>query len=149
MRMKFNFLGITVLMLVLQIAVQGPLNAQVSFGGGFALNTETVYSGFGPQAKLAIGLGDKLELNGNFTYYLRKETLYALDFDLHYKLLNISDKVFINPFAGMNFTRTTFTDSSLNIGVSFRLPTEKMIYYLEPKLVFDRSQFVIAFGILL
>jgi hypothetical protein len=149
MRMNFYFSWLTGLLLILQIAISGPINAQVSFGGGFALNTETVYSGFGPQAKLAIGLGDKLELNGNFTYYLRKETLYALDFDLHYKLLNISDKVFINPFAGMNFTRTTFTDSSLNIGVSFRFPTEKLTYYLEPKMVFDRSQFVLAFGILL
>lgn len=124
-------------------------DAQFYFGGGFSLNTETVYSGFGPQAKLALGLGDKLELNGMFTYYLRKETLYAVDFDLHYKLLSISDKVYINPFAGLNFTRTTITDSSLNLGVSLRFPTEKLTYYLEPKMVFDRSQFVIAFGILL
>lgn len=124
-------------------------DAQLHFGGGFSLNTETVYSGFGPQAKLALGLGDKLELNGMFTYYLRKETLYAVDFDLHYRLINISDKVLINPFAGLNFTRTTITDSSLNLGVSLRFPTEKLTYYLEPKMVFDRSQFVIAFGILL
>ena len=125
------------------------LKSQTYFGGGLSLNTGNVNSALGAQAKVATGFADKLELNGMFTYYLRKGTLYSFDFDLHYKLFNIADKVFVQPFAGLNFTRTTITDSSLNLGASLRFPTERLTYYLEPKLIFDHSQFVISFGILI
>ncbi|MBK9149852.1 MAG: hypothetical protein IPM26_02195 [Saprospiraceae bacterium] len=124
-------------------------NSQTYFGGGFAINTGEVNSAFGPQAKIALGFADKLELNGMFTYYLKKGTYYAIDFDLHYKLFNIADKVLIQPFAGLNFTRTNNTDSSLNLGASLRFPTEKLTYYIEPRLIFDHSQFVLSFGILI
>lgn len=125
------------------------LKSQAYFGGGFAINTGDLNSAFGAQARVATGFTNKLELNGMFTYYLRKGTLYSLDFDLHYKLFNVADKLFVQPFAGLNFTRSTITDSSLNLGASLRFPTEKLTYYLEPKLIFDHSQFVISFGILI
>jgi len=137
------------LFFILMLCISNVSNAQVYFGGGLSYNTEPGLKAIGIQAKTDVAISDQFMLNGAFTYYLQKETYFAIDGDLHYKLLNISDKVLINPFAGINLTRTTYTNTSLNLGVSFRFPTEKFTYYFEPKYIIDNTQFVFAFGVLI
>ncbi|MBK9254789.1 MAG: hypothetical protein IPM42_04820 [Saprospiraceae bacterium] len=131
------------------LAFTNSAKAQVYFGGGLTFNTEQGMKAVGIQAKTDFAMNDKFTFNGSFAYYLRKETYFAIDGDLHYKFINISDKFMINPFAGINLTRTTYTNTSLNLGVSFRFPTEKMTYYFEPKYIIDNTQFVFAFGVLI
>lgn len=125
-------------------------NAQegVNIGGGLAYNTSSAMQALGIQGKVAFGISEKLIANGAYTYYFRKGTYYALDADIHYRLINIRDAFYLNPFAGINLTRTTFTNTSLNLGLSMIIPSEYISYYFESKYIVDDSQLVLAFGFL-
>ncbi|MBK9737874.1 MAG: hypothetical protein IPO92_24235 [Saprospiraceae bacterium] len=124
-------------------------NAQIYFGGGLSFNSNPSYKALGIQAKLGIPASDKFDINGNVTYYLASKASFAFDFDVHYKLFNVEDKLLVNPFAGINFTKTEITNNSLSLGISFKVPTEKYTYYIEPRWILDNSQFVFTIGVLL
>ncbi|MEZ4912419.1 MAG: hypothetical protein R2774_16335, partial [Saprospiraceae bacterium] len=88
-------------------------------------------------------------IHANATYYFSDDASWSLDGDLHYKLLNINDGGFVlDPFAGINFTRTSTTNNSLNLGLFLKYQTEKMGYFLEPRWILDNNQFVLTVGVL-
>ncbi len=121
----------------------------IHFGGGVAYNTDSLMRALGVQAKFSGSISEKFVLHGNGTYYFKKGTYYAIDGDLHYQFINFKDQFLINPFAGINLTRTTKTNTSLNLGIGFVVMRENFHYYIEPKFIVDDSQFIISMGIML
>ncbi len=123
-------------------------NSQWIYGGGMRYNTNTAFKAIALNAKVGKDISEKFDANVDFSYYLSKKATWSIDLDLHYKLINISDKLIINPVAGLNFTKTDVINNSLGLGASIRVPDEKYTYYFEPKWILDNSQFVFNVGVL-
>ena len=119
--------------------------AQIYFGGGLAYNANNAQNALGAMAKVGVGISEDFDINGNATYYFRKNTPWSLDFDLHYKLLNLGEKFLIRPFAGINVTGS---NTSFALGTSLKVPTDGLTFYLEPRYIFDGKQWVISAGII-
>ena len=62
--------------------------------------------------------------------------------------LNINDKLFISPMGGLNFTKTSVINNSISLGASFKVPSEKYTYFVEPRWILDDSQFVFSVGVI-
>lgn len=123
--------------------------AQFSFGGGLRFNNNNVYHAIGLMGKATFGLNANLNIHANATYYFSDDASWSFDGDIHYKLLDVNDGAFIiNPFAGLNFTRTSTTNNSLSLGLFLKYQTEKLGYFLEPRWILDDNQFVISVGVL-
>lgn len=122
-------------------------NAQFYFGGGMKFNNNSSFKALGLNAKGAYGFNEKFDINVDATYYIAAKASWSFDFDFQYRLFNISEKVFVRPFAGLNFLRTTITENSLSLGASLRVPAEKYTYYVEPRWILDGSMFVFSAGI--
>ena len=120
-------------------------SAQIYFGGGMSYNSNSAKNAVGAMAKLGIGIADRFDINGNVTYYFRKDTPWSLDLDLHYRLINFSDHFLIHPFVGVNFTGS---NNSLTLGTSFKVPTESSTYFFEPRYILDGKQWVFTLGII-
>ena len=118
-------------------------------GGGLSYNTDSLFRTLGVQAKISGSITDKFILHGAGTYFFRKETYYAIDADLHYRFINFNDVFTINPFAGINLTRTTKTNTSLNVGIGFILYRDNYHFYFEPKFIVDDSQFLLSLGLMI
>jgi hypothetical protein len=121
----------------------------VHFGGGLAYNADSLMRALGVQAKFSGSISEKFVIHAAGTYYFRKDTYFAIDADLHYQFINFNDVFRINPFAGINLTRTTKTNTSLNLGASFLIFRENFHYYIEPKFIIDDSQFVLSLGLMI
>ena len=121
-------------------------NSQIYFGGGMSYNSNSAKNAVGAMAKVGIGIADRFDINGNATYYFRKTTPWSFDFDLHYRLINLSDHFLIHPFAGVNFTGS---NNSLTLGTSFKVPTDGSTYFFEPRYILDGKQWVFTLGIIL
>lgn len=121
--------------------------AQLYFGGGMKFNNNKDFKALGLNGKVAYGISDKFDINSDITYYLAAKASWSFDFDLHYKLFNISEKVYFRPFAGINFTRTSITNNSLSLGASIRVPSDKFTYYAEPRYILDGGMFIFSAGI--
>lgn len=123
-------------------------NSQWIYGAGMRYNTNTEFKAIALNAKVGKDISEKFDANVDFSYYLSKKASWSIDLDLHYRLVNISDKLIINPVAGINFTKTEVINNSLGLGASIRVPDEKYTYYFEPKWILDNSQFVFNVGVL-
>jgi|SRR5690606_18212407 len=139
------------IIVIFGLLISSGIKAQdgIHFGGGFVYNTDSLMRAMGIQAKLSGSISDRFVLHGAGTYYFRKETYYAIDADLHYRFINLNDIFTINPFAGINLTRTTKTNTSLNLGLSFMLFRDNYHFYFEPKFIVDDSQFLMSLGIMI
>ena len=122
--------------------------SQFYFGGGMKFNTNNEFKALGLNAKIGKDIAEKFDINADITYYLASKASWSFDFDLHYRLLNIGDKIYINPMAGINFTRTTITNNSVSLGASVRVPSDKYTYFIEPRWILDNAQFVFSVGVL-
>lgn len=122
--------------------------SQFYFGGGMKFNTNNEFKALGLNAKVGKDIAEKFDINADISYYIASKASWSFDFDLHYRLLNIGDKIYINPMAGINFTRTTITNNSLSLGASVRVPTDKYTYFIEPRWILDNAQFVFSVGVL-
>jgi hypothetical protein len=130
-------------------------SAQFQFGGGMKFNTNNQFKALGLNAKIGKDISEKFDFNVDVAYYLATKASWSFDFNLHYRLFNLDDKLILNPTAGINFTRTDFDkdsnsvlNNSLNLGVSLRVPTDKYTYYIEPQWILDNGQFVFSVGVL-
>lgn len=121
---------------------------QFYFGGGMTFNSNSDYKALGLTGKVGMGVSEKFDLNTNITYYLASRATWAFDFDLHYNLVNLNENFILNPFAGINFTRTDITNNSLNLGLAIKVPTEQYTYYAEPRWILDNNQFVLGIGVI-
>jgi len=135
-----------VLAVVLCVIVPFVGKAQIYFGGGMSYNSNSAKNALGVMAKVGIGIADRFDINGNATYYLRKETPLSFDLDLHYRLINLSEHFLIHPFVGVNFTGS---NNSIAFGTSFKVPTESSTYFFEPRYILDGKQWVFTLGIIL
>ena len=131
------------------------VNAQFQFGGGMKFNTNNQFKALGLNAKIGKDISEKFDINVDVAYYLATKASWSFDFNLHYRLFNLDDKLILNPTAGINFTRTDFDkdsnsvlNNSLNLGVSLRVPTDKYTYFIEPQWILDNGQFVFSVGVL-
>ena len=128
------------------------LNAQVNFGVGLSAILEG-NSALGVQGRALYAVSEDVDLSGQFTYYFEEFTDYALDFNAQYELLTIGDNITFAPLAGINILRVSVlgvgaTNSSVQIGGVFTIPTDGLTFYAEPKIILDGSAFVIAGGIM-
>jgi outer membrane autotransporter protein len=121
---------------------------QFYFGGGMTFNSNSDYKALGLTGKVGMGVSDKFDVNTNITYYLASRASWAFDFDLHYNLVNLNENFILNPFAGINFTRTDITNNSLNLGIAIKVPTDQYTYYAEPRWILDNSQFALGIGVI-
>lgn len=138
-----------ILSLYALVAIDIKAQEGLHFGGGLSYNTDSLTRALGIQAKLSGSISDKFVLHGMGTYFFRKATYFTIDADLHYQFINFKDKLLINPFAGINLSRTTITNTSLNLGASFLIFTDNFHYYVEPKFIIDDSQFLLSMGIMI
>ena len=149
-----NHLKTLIFMVVFLFGFKGITYSQVFFGGGLSFNSNSVFNTVGLTGKVGVWASDKIDLNGNITYYFTNKASFAFDIDAHYKLFNLGDKLYINPFAGINFTRMkdiepNYTNNSLNLGISFRIPSEQYLYFIAPRWILDYKQFVVTIGAIL
>lgn len=125
------------------------LSSQWVFGGGMKFNNNNEFKALAINGKVGKDIADKLDLNVDIAYYVASKAKWSFDFDIHYNLFNLNDKLIINPMAGVNFTKTSVVNNSVGLGVSFRIPDDDYTYYLEPKWILDHQQFVFSVGVLL
>ncbi len=125
-------------------------HSQVKFGAGLRYNNNKIYNALGITGKVGFGIGSNFDIHANATYYFSKSASWAIDGDLHYKLLNVNEGKFIlNPFAGLNFTYTSTTVNSLSLGVFLKYEAEKLDYFVEPRWILNDNQFVLTVGVML
>jgi hypothetical protein len=134
---------------ILIVGFSATVSSQIYYGGGMSFNSNANYKALGLTAKLGVPVSEKFDLNGNVTYYLASQASFAFDADVHYKLFNLDDRVLLNPFGGINFTRTDITNNSLSLGISLKVIAEDYTYYFEPRWILDNKQIVITIGVLL
>lgn len=125
------------------------LSSQWVFGGGMKFNNNNEFKALAINAKVGKDISDKFDLNVDIAHYIASKATWSFDFDLHYRLFNLNDKLIINPVAGINFTKTSVVNNSLGLGISFRIPDDNYTYFLEPKWILDNQQFVFCVGVLL
>jgi hypothetical protein len=138
-------LGLFVLFLFFNMTA---VHGQFYFGGGMKFNSNNEFKALGLNAKVGKDISEKFEINADLTYYIASKASVSVDFDLHYRLLNVSEKLYVSPMAGINITRTTVTNNSLSLGASFKVPTDKYTYFVEPRWILDNAQFVFSVGVL-
>lgn len=122
--------------------------AQFYFGGGMKFNSNNDFKALGLNAKVGKDIAEKFDINADFTYYIASKASWSLDLDLHYRLFNVAERLYISPMAGINFTRTTVTNNSLSLGASLKVPTDKYTYFVEPRWILDNAQFVFSVGVI-
>ncbi|MBK8670561.1 MAG: hypothetical protein IPN89_14340 [Saprospiraceae bacterium] len=122
--------------------------AQFQFGGGMKFNSNTDFKAVAVNAKFKKNVSDRFDGNVDVAYYIASKASWSVDLDMHYRLFNINDKVLLNPFAGINFTKTSLINTSLSLGGSVLVPTDKYTYFIEPRWILDFNQFVFSVGIL-
>lgn len=127
--------------------------SQIQFGAGASYFVDEP-SGLGIQGKGLYVLNEQFDIAGGFTFWLQDFVDYSINADLHYKLLVFGDNITLSPMAGIDLTRVEVfgfgaTDTSLEVGAFFKIPTEKFTFYAEPKLVLGGgSGLVLSGGIL-
>jgi len=146
--MRMNFYKQIILVFTFSIVSTSISFGQWYFGGGMTFNSNPDYKALGLTGKVGVGVSEKFDVNTNVTYYLASRASWAFDFDLHYNLLNLNENFILNPFAGINFTRTDIINNSLNLGVAIKVPTEQYTYYAEPRWILDNRQFVLGVGVI-
>ena len=120
--------------------------SQLSFGLGGSYVADG--GAFGISGKGLLGLSENIDFAPTFTFWLEDGVDYSFDLDVHYRLLNISDNIILNPLAGINITKAASTEIGINIGASFRYQmNEGGAVYFEPKYVIDNfNSLVFGFG---
>jgi hypothetical protein len=131
---------------------------QFQFGAGASLVLDG--SSFGVQGKALYDVNETLKGSGSFSYFFENDnvSLWAIDLDVHYKLMTIGEDIYLNPFAGLQIASFGFdapgvssnTDIGINLGASFIIPAgESLEIYAEPKFVIEGvSSLVITAGVL-
>ncbi len=116
--------------------------SQFSFGAG----VQMIFDGsvLGIQGKALYDVNDSWAGAGTFTYHLEDFYNFSIDFDAHYKGLEISDNFNLAPMVGLSITSFDFgvilggshTDTGLNIGAFITFGAGDSIeIYLEPKFI--------------
>ncbi len=128
---------VTLVCLQAQIFNVGP-------GAGFVFNEGN--TAFGPQLRIQYNVNEHFNFAGSYTHYLTKDSGYAFDADLRYKLFQIGE-VRVNPLAGLGYRK--FGGIALNLGFVTEIPQNSFIIYIEPKFVIDETAiFALTGGIL-
>jgi len=120
-------------------------NAQINFGVGGGLITKGSTALL--QGRLEIG-PQSFKMVGAFNFVLEDGADWAIDIDGHYKVLDISDDIYLDVFPGINLFKTNNdTDIGLNLGGSLRILTNANVIYIEPKYnIATYDSFVITGG---
>jgi hypothetical protein len=132
---------------------------QFQFGAGASLVLDGSF--FGVQGKALYDVNETFKGSGSFSYFFENDqvNLWAIDLDVHYKLMTIGENIHLNPFAGLQIANTSVdvlgisgssTDIGINIGASFIIPAgESLEIYAEPKFVIEGvSSLVLTAGVL-
>ena len=105
--------------------------AQVKFGvgGGYISDASAVLL----QTRLEIG-PESFKMTGAFNFILEDGSDWAIDIDGHYKILDISDEIYIDAFPGINLLKNNNdTDIGINLGAALRIQTNANVIFFEPK----------------
>lgn len=123
----------------LAIASITSVQAQFQYGGGATLVLDN--SQFGINGRAALGVSDDYKGVIGATFFFPKNdvSLFVMDFDVHYKLVNIGDRVRLHPFGGLEIlTGAGDTDIGINIGAQFNVNIgDNNDIFIEPKFVIN------------
>lgn len=122
------------------------ITAQWMLGGGVRYNTNNLVNALGVNAKFAKGISDRLDLNIDGAYYFSKTMSWSVEGDVQWQLLNINDRLILSPLAGLNFTKFSAINNSIYAGASLKFGNDRVLYYLEPKWIFNFNQLVFSAG---
>ena len=111
-------------------------------------NTNNEFKAVAVNAKIGTSISDNFDIDLDAAYYIASKAKWSFDANLHYKLLNISDAVYLNPLVGINFTKSSRIYNSLLFGLSLKIADNKYTYYLEPKWILNEDQLSISIGVL-
>ena len=101
---------------------------------------------FGGQAKAIYFVNDWFHPSFTYTYYIRKNVNYALDFDARFTLFSFEEYYF-SPLGGINVARLNGdTRVAFNAGLFVRIDRDIFDIYLEPKVVLDDFTYFVLSG---
>ena len=116
----------------------------VGAGAGFVFNEGN--TAFGPQLRIQYNINESFNIAGSYSHYLTKDSGYAIDADLRYKLFKIGNVRF-NPLGGIGYRK--FGGIALNLGLVTEIPQNSFIIYIEPKFIIDETAvFALTGGVL-
>lgn len=121
------------------------INAQTL---NLGLGSSIAFTGpsFGLQAKVAYNVNDRFHPAVTYTYFIRKNTNYAVDLDARYRLFSIEEYDF-SPLGGIFISRLGGrTRIALNAGLFTRIDRDLFDVYIEPKVVIDDVTFFVISG---
>ena len=123
--------------------------SQFTYGGGVQLAPQLVADGsssLGIQGRVMYDVTETFAASSELTLFLGGYLNWAIDFDLHYKLMDIGEAITLYPMAGVGIVNkgyngvfgipgNTSTEFGVNVGVfaTYNL-ADKWLFYVEPKL---------------
>lgn len=134
-------------------------DAQIQFGAGASFYVEGD-GAFGLQGKGLYNIDEQFDVAGGFTFWLEDYIDYSINADVHYALLTFGNDITLAGMAGIDYTKFATidlgpfgsvggSDSSLEIGAFFKIPTDNLSFYAEPKFIIgDGSGLVLSGGVL-
>jgi len=134
---------------------------QLRFGAGISSDLDRI----GVQAKSLINLENivDLPLDGAATlsYFFKNnsQTLFVVDIDGHYRVMEISDNIELGSVSGLHIARistdfanqtTNSTGIGINVGAQLTFDIEELLIYVQPKVVLSGglTGFVLSGGIM-
>ncbi len=144
---SINLISKIAIVLILSISSISSIKSQdVNFGIGPTIAFDGPV--FGAQAKLAYGFTERFRPQFTYSYYIKENVNYSMDFDAKYRLFSVEEYHFY-PLGGINLSRIDGDSRiSLNLGLFLEIDREWVNLYVEPKMVVDDfSYFVLSGGL--
>jgi hypothetical protein len=89
-----------------------------------------------------VNVSEKIAFSGAFTYYFKKNNVFGVDLDTHFKIIEISE-VKVSPIAGINIRQTdSKVNTGLQLGFFIEIPKDEYHLYLEPKAILDDNSVI-------
>ena len=138
----------TVLLSVFFIfCITGTAHSQLHFGLGPQIILDNTI--LGAQARVFFEHDNTWRGSGAFTYHLDNVFNWSIDFDAHYKLLDLGDSVNLAPIGGLAIIDGNGgTKIGVNIGAFLEIDIAERNGYIEPKFIFrDGTAIAVSTGI--
>lgn len=128
--MKLTYIS-SMMTLCLFLILSTPASAQIKLGVGGGLISDGSIALL--QGRVEIG-PRSFHLANSFNYFLEDGADWAIDIDGHYKVADISERIYLDFFPGLNLLKGgNDTDIGLNLGGTLRIETNTNAIYIEPK----------------
>ncbi|KXK39993.1 MAG: hypothetical protein J5I52_04580 [Saprospiraceae bacterium] len=121
--------------------------AQFKLGAGVKYNANNNFKAFGINGKIEKDVSDAFDVGVDAGYYFGKNISWSFDASLNYHLMGRDVRFQLIPMAGINFSKTANITNSLLLGLSARVVSDNLTYFLEPRWIFNNDQIVLNIGV--